>query len=122
MKKEGIDAFGKKLSPMIIGRSYTLSTSSPLHHIVFAPFYSAGYFHSSTKRKLTIWIVTMAIAGMVALTKKLSPLNRGIVDAGVVAGLGVGALCVMIGWIRITMRGGRNAIGWDESKLELPEK
>eukprot|EP00934_Nitzschia_sp_Nitz4_P000363 Nitzschia sp. Nitz4//scaffold60_size111251//90559//91531//NITZ4_004159-RA/size111251-augustus-gene-0.125-mRNA-1//-1//CDS//3329555600//363//frame0 len=101
---EGYKAFHKKVSPLVVKRSFLLSgdpvNTNPgnptvLLNYIFAPTYSIGMFRATRKRMMTSWGVTIGVTLMVAAMKRMPPLWRCIIDAGVVAGLSTGALSII---------------------------
>lgn len=85
---EGYGAFQKKFSPMVVRRALTLGRAgTPLHHKLLAPFYSMGLFHATKKRKTVSWSVSISVALLVGIVKRLPYPWRSIVDAGVCVGL-----------------------------------
>lgn len=55
-----------------------------------------GLFHATSKRLTVSWCVTLGVAGIVAVVKKLPYPWRNIVDAGVVAGLSWGSVSMLV--------------------------
>ena len=91
---EGYRGFQKAFCPRVVRRAWTLTSSSPIHHILFAPLYSMGYFYATRKRQIVSWSVTSAIVGIVLIVKLLPYPYRNIVDGGVVFGLSYGLICL----------------------------
>lgn len=79
---EGYKAFHKKFSPLVVSRSMTLSSQSPVFHNLLAPLYAMGLFHATPKRCKTSWGFIIGIFGLVKLVKQLSYPWRSIVDGG----------------------------------------
>lgn len=96
---EGYKGFQKKFSPLVVRRSQTLLTksgsSNPVH-LLLAPLYSMGLIHATKKRKIVSWSVTLGVATVVAIVKRLPYPWRNIIDAGVVAGLSYGSLSIVL--------------------------
>lgn len=99
---EGYKGFQKKFSPLVVARSFT---PSKFHHVLLGPFYSMGLFHAKKKRVIVSWSVTLGVAAIVALVKKLPYPWRNIVDAGVVVGLTWGTISIGIQWLQIILCG-----------------
>lgn len=59
-----------------------------------------GLFHATKKRMKVSWGVTLGVAAIVALVKKLPYPWRNIVDAGVVAGLSWGSVAILALWVK----------------------
>ncbi len=68
---EGYGAFQKKFSPMVVERAMTLKQSTSPLHIALAPFYSMGLMHATKKRKIVSWSVSMSVAVIVGVVKRL---------------------------------------------------
>jgi hypothetical protein len=104
---EGYKGFQLKFSPLVVARAQTLKpfNGSPIHHILFGPFYAMGLFHATKKRKIVSWSVSTGVAVIVAAVKKLPYPWRNIVDAGVIVGLSWGSLSIMIGWVKAAIMG-----------------
>jgi len=116
---EGYKGFQTKFSPLVVSRSFTLQpSSSPILHLLFAPFYSMGLFHATKKRMIISWSVSIGVAVIVAAVKRLPYPWRNIVDAGVVVGLTWGTISILGGYI-ISLGTGIAPIDVDPS---LPEK
>jgi len=96
---EGYKGFHKKFAPLVVKRSFTLVIGSaqgnnPLNYFM-APLYSMGLWGSTPKRRTVSWCLSLGIAVIVALVKKLPPAPRCILDAGVVVGLTVGSASIL---------------------------
>ena len=98
---EGYKAFHLKFSPMVVKRAMTLGDAgaSPAH-AALAPLYAMGLFHATPKRRNTSWGFLLGVFGIVKLVKKLSYPWRSVVDAGVVAGLTIGAASLLYHYAR----------------------
>ena len=98
---EGYKAFQNKFSPLVVQRALTLSDQPPFLHLILAPLYSMGLFHASRKRKILSWSVSLGVASLVAVVKKLPYPWRSIVDAGVVTGLLWGGTSILLLYFRL---------------------
>jgi hypothetical protein len=90
---EGYKGFQLKFAPLVVARSFTIEK---IHHFILAPLYSMGLFHATKKRMTVSWGVTLGVAAIVALVKRLPYPWRNIVDAGVVAGLSWGICAILV--------------------------
>eukprot|EP00315_Gephyrocapsa_oceanica_P054435 CAMPEP_0185508196 /NCGR_PEP_ID=MMETSP1366-20130426/43929_1 /TAXON_ID=38817 /ORGANISM="Gephyrocapsa oceanica, Strain RCC1303" /LENGTH=217 /DNA_ID=CAMNT_0028118529 /DNA_START=1 /DNA_END=654 /DNA_ORIENTATION=+ len=100
---EGYKAFQCKFSPLVVQRAMTLSTRSPpppLLHSALAPFYSMGLFHASKKRKMVSWSISLGVACIIGLVKRLPYPWRSVVDAGVCTGLLWGGTSIGVIYLR----------------------
>jgi hypothetical protein len=106
---EGYKGFQLKFSPLVVKRSFTLiiGTSpgnNPLNYLL-APLYSMGLINATKKRMITSWCVTLGVAAIVAAVKKLPPVWRCIMDAGVVVGLSWGTLSILYFYVKSMITG-----------------
>lgn len=89
---EGYRGFQKKFSPRTAARvKYLHDHPRPLHAL-FAPFFCMGYFFAKRKTRVTAIALTLGIVFLVLLVSLLPQPWRGLVDFGVVLGLGYGIL------------------------------
>ena len=94
---EGYKAFQLKFSPMLVQRAMTLSREgTPLHHIILAPFYSMGLFHATPRRRNLSWSISLGVAAIIGVVKRLPYPWRSVVDAGVCVGLGWGCASMAV--------------------------
>lgn len=89
---EGYRGFHCKFSPRVIARAEYLRAHPRPLWVALAPFFCMSLFHASRRglvvaRSLVVMIVLLVIA-----IRWLDQPWRGIVDAGVVVGLGLGLL------------------------------
>ena len=96
---EGYKGFHKKFAPLVVKRSFTLvigtrQGNNPLNYLL-APLYSMGLWGATSRRLKISWGVTLGVAGVVAMVKKLPPVPRAIIDAGVVVGLTIGSASIL---------------------------
>lgn len=115
---EGYKGFQLKFSPLVVSRSFTLTPSSPIHHILLGPLYSMALFHATKKRMIVSWSVSIGVAAIVAAVKRLPYPWRNIVDAGVVVGLSWGTISILGGYIISSITG----IAPIDVDPQLPEK
>ena len=100
---EGYKGFQCKFSPLVVKRSCTLvvgSEQGTVLNYVLAPLYSMGLVHATKKRKITSWSVTIGVAVIVGIVKRLASPWRNIIDAGVVVGLSYGAISIILMYMK----------------------
>ena len=97
---EGYGAFQKKFSPLVVQRAMTLKQGGSPLQVALAPFYSMGLFHASRKRKIVSWSITLSVAVIVGVVKRLPYPWRSIVDAGVCTGLCWGGASIVAFYAR----------------------
>mmetsp|Transcript_27206 Transcript_27206/g.30520 ORF Transcript_27206/g.30520 Transcript_27206/m.30520 type:complete len:328 (+) Transcript_27206:192-1175(+) len=106
---EGYKGFHLKFSPLVVKRSFTLvlgttQGNNPINYLL-APLFSMGLFSATRKRMIVSWSISIGVAIIVALVKKLSPVPRCILDAGVVVGLSVGSISILYHYLRSMITG-----------------
>lgn len=118
---EGYKGFHRAFSPRVVARANYLresnqrKTSHPVLSLL-APVYCMGFIHATRKRKLVSFIVTGAIFLLVLLLRITPQPWRGIIDVGVVTGLGLGILSLIYFWLQVETGKWNHAI-----PLDLPE-
>ncbi|HWR71722.1 MAG TPA: hypothetical protein VN604_00980 [Nitrospirota bacterium] len=93
---EGYVGFQQRFSPRVAARARYLKANPRNIVVLFAPFFCMGYFHTTRRRQITSLSLTVGIIILVILVRFLPQPWRGIVDAGVVAGLAWGLLSLLI--------------------------
>ena len=106
---EGYKGFQLKFSPLVVKRSTTLvpgtkQGNNPINYLL-APLYSMGLINATKKRLIVSWCVTLGVAMIVALVKRLPPVSRCILDAGVVVGLSWGSLSIILFYLKTLFTG-----------------
>lgn len=102
---EGYRGFHLQFSPRVVARAMYLEAHPRPLHVVLAPLYCMGLVHATRRRLITSWLLTIGIVAIVLLVRRLPQPWRGIVDAGVIAGLSCGLLSI----VYFTVRGLRGA-------------
>jgi len=105
---------------MYVARSYNLHTLPVWKRIFLPVLYSTGLVDSSKKRKITSISVTLAVAVLVIISKRLSPLPRGVLDVGVVTGLGGGIVSLWYHFFVYARTGGIGLEGWGREMEGYP--
>ena len=85
-----------RFSPRVAARALYLKNNPTALRVLLAPLFCMGYFHATRKRKIVAYSFTTMIALLVVGVRTLSQPWRGIVDAGVVLGLGWGLLAIWV--------------------------
>jgi hypothetical protein len=93
---EGYKAFQLKFSPLVVKRAFGLSENLNALNFLLAGPYAMGFFGATKKRMIVSWSVSVGVASIVAVVKKLGYPYRSIIDGGVVAGLTYGTLSILI--------------------------
>ncbi len=97
---EGVRGFHRRFSPRVVARAQWLSRNPRPLFVLFAPLFCMSLFHASRRGLVVARVLVLAIVGLVAIVSQMSQPWRGIVDAGVVAGLGVGAASILLFAVR----------------------
>jgi len=64
-----------------------------------------GLFAATKKTMIVSWSISIGVTIIVALVKKLSPVARCVLDAGVVVGLSVGSMSILYHYVRSMITG-----------------
>jgi len=111
---EGYKGFQRKFSPLVVKRSFSLvigtRQGNNLLNYALAPLYSMGLMNATKKRMITSWAVSLGVTSLVVLVKKLSPVWRCVLDAGVVVGLSYGSLSILAIYLKSIMTGQAPAV------------
>ncbi|MEM9195063.1 MAG: hypothetical protein AAGF12_38180 [Myxococcota bacterium] len=92
---EGHRGFHLRFSPRVVARAFHLADHPKPLHVILAPAFCMSLFHATRRRMIASWILIAAITIVVVLVRLLEQPWRGIVDAGVVVGLGWGSLSIL---------------------------
>ena len=93
---EGYRGFQLGYSPRVVKRALELADERRPWLVAFAPVVVLGYVYGTRKRLIVSWTITCAVVGLVVVVRQLAQPWRGLVDLGVVLGLGWGL--VFVGW------------------------
>ena len=97
---EGYRAFQLRAAPRIVARAIHLARHPRPLHVVLAPFYCTGLLHATRRRLVASWMLYAMLVILIVSVRQLAQPWRGIVDAGVVVGLGWGTLAIIIIYVR----------------------
>lgn len=101
---EGYKAFQLQYSPRVVARALHLGAGGLSLSAIVAPLFCMGFFGATKKRLVISYAVTFGIVCLIIGVKLLPQPWRGIVDVGVVVGLGWGTLAIAWFWVQ-TLRG-----------------
>lgn len=93
---EGYRGFQKGFSPRVAARALYLKNNPRLLYVLLGPFFCMGFFYATRRRIITSVSVTAGIIILIILVRFLPQPWRGIIDAGVVLGLGWGLVSLLI--------------------------
>lgn len=97
---EGYRGFQKQFSPRMAVRAMHLSRHPRPLLVALAPVFCMGLIHATRKRLIVAWSLLIGIVLLVIGVRALSQPWRGIIDGGVVVGLGWGLLSVLWYFVR----------------------
>ena len=95
---EGYRAFQKKFSPRVIRRAYELSQYPKPLHVILAIPYCLNLFHA--ENQWVRWLFFLLLCILIAVVKMMPQPWRGMIDAGVVTGLGWGILSLLFLYVK----------------------
>ena len=84
---EGYRGFQQSFSPRLVARAKYLMAHPRPAHVLLAPLFCMGYFHTTRRRMISVYALTVFIVVLIVAVRWLPQPWRGIVDAGVVVGL-----------------------------------
>ena len=91
---EGYKGFHLGFAPRVVVRARYLADNPRPLHVLLAPLFCMGYIYATRKRQILSFALTAMIICFVLIVRSLPQPWRGILDAGVVAGLGLGVLSI----------------------------
>jgi hypothetical protein len=92
---EGYVGFHQKFSPRVVQRALDLGRNgTPLRVLLAAP-YCIGLFAAPRRTMIAGWVTVAIIAALVIGVRHVPQPWRGIIDAGVVVGLGIGLVSLL---------------------------
>lgn len=112
---EGYRGFQRSFSPRAVVRALELAARRPSPLLIaLAPLVSMGLIYATRRRLIASWTLLIAVVGLIIVVAQLDQPWRGAVDAGVVVGLGWGAIAT----IALAIRAMRGAV--PEVSADLP--
>jgi len=97
---EGYKGFQLKFSPRFAARCRHLRHHPTTLHVILAPLFCMGFFHTTRARKIAAFALTLMILGFIQIAHFLPQPWRGILDLGVVTGLAWGLVSLYIKLIK----------------------
>lgn len=92
---EGYKGFHLGFAPRVVVRANYLREHPRIFLVLLAPLFCMGYIHATRRRKLLSIGLTAMIICFVLVARTLPQPWRGIIDAGVVVGLGIGIISIL---------------------------
>lgn len=102
---EGYRGFQLGYSRRVVRRALSLKQEERLLPRLLAPLTCMGIIYASRRRLVSAWSIIVAVVGMVSLVRLFPQPWRGLVDAGVVVGLGWGLLSMWSNMARVLAGG-----------------
>jgi len=91
---EGYKGFHLGFAPRVVVRARYLANNPRPLHVLLAPLFCMGYIYATRKRQILSFALTTMIICFVLIARSMPQPWRGIVDAGVVVGLGLGVVSI----------------------------
>ena len=98
---EGYRGFQRRFSPRFAGRTVALREAATALQVLLAPFYAMSLFSAPRRQLVTAWLLTALIVALVITFRFIPQPWRGLLDAGVVVGLGWG---LVVTWQQVIVR------------------
>lgn len=102
---EGYRGFQQRFSPRTVARAAYLGENPRLLDLVLALPFSMGLYFAHRRQLIVSWVAVILIAGLVTVVKLLPQPYRGIIDGGVVIGLGWGLVSLLASLVRYLATG-----------------
>jgi hypothetical protein len=98
---EGIRGFQRRFAPRVAARALVLLERPEPWAVLLAPFFCVGYFRANPGLQRMAWVGTLLIVLAVLAVQQVGQPWRGILDAGVVAGLSWGTVAVLVQGVQV---------------------
>jgi hypothetical protein len=92
---EGYKGFQLAFAPRVAARARYLLNHPRLLHVLLAPLFCMGYFHTTRKRLIVAYGLIFGILGLILIFQQISQPWRGILDVGVLVGLSWGLVSLV---------------------------
>ena len=93
---EGYRGFQRGFAPRVVARAAELARSPSPLRVLLAPLYCMSLFAAARRRMIVSWTLLAGIVALIVGVARLAQPVRGVVDAGVVVGLGWGLGAVVV--------------------------
>lgn len=97
---EGYRGFQLRYCPRVVERAIQLGRNPRPLWVILAPFYCMGLFAAPKRRMIVSWTLIVCITALVMVVRQMSQPWRGLVDIGVVIGLGWGVISLLILFVK----------------------
>jgi hypothetical protein len=92
---EGYKGFQRAFAPRVVARALHLARNPRPLHVLLAPLFCMALFHATRRRLVASWLLTAMVVVLVVAVRQLGQPWRGVIDAGVVVGLGWGVIALV---------------------------
>ena len=92
---EGYRAFQKRWCPRVVARAVYVARHPRPSHVLLAPAFCMAFFHATRRARALAWGTTAMIVCFILILRRTPQPWRGIVDGGVVVGLGWGVAAIV---------------------------
>ena len=92
---EGYRGFQLAFAPRVAARARHLLNHPKLLHVLLAPLFCMGYFHTTRKRIIVAYGLLLGVIVLILIYQQLGQPWRGILDVGVSVGLGWGLVSLL---------------------------
>lgn len=93
---EGYRGFQRKFSPRAAARILYLHRHADVTAALLAPLFCVGLFRATARVRRLTWVGTVLVVVLVVVVHRLPQPWRGIIDVGVVLGLGWGLVSFLV--------------------------
>ena len=93
---EGYRGFHLRFSPRVVARAMRLAEKPSFWRVVLAGPYCMGLFGAPRRVLVSSWLVVLIIVTVVVFVRQVPQPWRGLIDAGVVVGLGLGIVSLLV--------------------------
>jgi hypothetical protein len=100
---EGYRGFHLRFSPRVVARAQYLAHDPRPLWVLLAPLFCMSLFHASRRGLFVARVLVVGIVLLVLAIRQLDQPWRGIVDAGVVVGLGLGVVSLVYHFVRLLL-------------------
>ncbi|MGK4003485.1 hypothetical protein WMF31_12720 [Sorangium sp. So ce1036] len=93
---EGYRGFQQRFSPRVVARALYLAEHRRPLHVALGPLFCMALFHTTRRRLIATWALTLGIVALILLVRQMPPPYRAIVDAGVALALAWGTISILV--------------------------
>jgi hypothetical protein len=101
---EAYQGFYQRFSPRFASRALELYQKPTIKRLLLAPLFCIGFIESTRRLKLTVWGVSTAVTAAVFIVRHIDQPLRGIIDIGVILGLGFGLVSTYIATTQVFLK------------------